>query len=518
MSSASPPSHQGISVGTLLLRAIQRGGDEIALVEAERSMTYRELGRRAGCLAAAFKAMGLEEGAALAQLSKNNLDAAVVIVAAFLAGLRYTPLHPLSSVDDWAFIIDDADIDCLVIDERDFGQLVEPLTQKLKRSVLLVTHGPSDLGVTLESICAGHESAPLQSRAQAEGIALLVYTGGTTGTPKGVVHRHGSLVTAIMIGLAEWDWPREIRYVAATPISHAALLMLLQAFLKGGCVALLPRFAVEAFVDEVERNRATCTFLVPSMIYALLDQGEHVRDRLASLETIIYGAAAIDVARLQEALRLFGPKFAQLYGQTEAPNAVTMLFKRHHDLSDAGRLASCGHPLVNSDVRLLDDNGSEVPAGEVGEICVRGPLVMEGYWRRTEETAEALRFGWLHTGDLAIADRDGFLRIVDRKKDVVITGGFNVFSREVEDALASHPSVAQCCVVGIPHPKWGEQVSALVVPRAGERPAVEDLLSHVARMKGSVATPKIVHFVDRLPVTALGKTDKAAARRLLENV
>lgn len=514
---ASPSGHDGISVGDLLLRAIQRGGDEIALVEADRSMTYRELGRRAGCLAAAFKAMGLEAGAALAQLSKNNIEAAVVIVAAFLAGLRYTPLHPLSSVDDWAFIIDDAEIDCLVIDELNFGQLTSALKEKLKRPVLLVTHRPSDYGVSLESICSGHDATPLKSTACAEDIALLVYTGGTTGRPKGVVHRHRSLVTAIMIGLAEWDWPQQIRYVAATPISHAALLMLLQTFLKGGRVALLSRFTVEEFIVEVERNRATCTFLVPSMIYALLDHGEDCRHRLESLETIIYGAAAIDVVRLQEALRLFGPKFSQLYGQTEAPNAITMLFKRHHDVTDVGRLGSCGHPLINNDVRLLDANGAEVRPGEVGEICVRGPLVMEGYWRRPEETVEATRFGWLHTGDLAVADEDGFLSIVDRKKDVVITGGFNVYSREVEDALASHPSVAQCCVVGVPHPKWGEQVSALVVARPGHHPLAEDLLIHVAQLKGSVATPKVIRFVDELPTTALGKTDKAAARKLLAN-
>ena len=511
-------SHEGISVGALLLRAIQRGGDQIALVDGDRSLTYRELGRRAGSLAAAFEAMGLEPGAALAQLSKNSLEAAVVIVAAFLAGLRYTPLHPLSSVDDWAFIIDDAEIDCLVIDELNFRELTGQLKDKLKRPVRLVTHRPCEDGISLEAICAAHEPAPLQSRARAQDIALLIYTGGTTGRPKGVVHRHASLVTAIMIGLAEWDWPRDIRYVAATPVSHAALLMLLQALLKGGSVALLPRFAVEEFVAEVERTRATCTFLVPSMIYALLDHPEDCRHRLASLETIIYGAAAIDVARLQEALRVFGPIFAQLYGQTEAPNAVTMLFRRHHDIGDVDRLASCGHPLVNNDVRLLDDEGVEVPPGEVGEICVRGPLLMDGYWRRPDETADAMRFGWLHTGDLAIADHDGFLRIVDRKKDVVITGGFNVFSREVEDALASHPKVAQCCVVGVPHPKWGEQVSALVVARAGEQPPVEELLSHVARLKGSVATPKLVRFIDRLPTTALGKTDKAAARKLLANV
>jgi fatty-acyl-CoA synthase len=511
-------SYDGATMGELFVRAFHRGGDEVALIDADRRMTYRQLSDRVGRLVAGLKAEGLEPGCSLAQLSRNRIEAVVVIAAAFVLGLRYTPLHPLSSMEDIAFILEDAEIECLILDERNFNEHRERLRPHLSGRALLITHEPCESGPSVMELCASDSAGRLVSVARPADIALIVYTGGTTGRPKGVVHRHQSLVANALISMAEWDWPQHIRYLAVTPISHASLLLILPVFLKGGSISLLPNFTVSDFADAVARDRITFTFVVPTMIYAILESATGMRRQLESLETIVYGASSIDVARLQEALATIGPKFCQLYGQTEAPNAVTMLFKRHHVSADAHRLASCGQALANNDVRLLGDDGQEVALGEVGEICVRGPLVMDGYWRRPNETAEALKHGWLHTGDLAVMDRDGFLRIVDRKKDMIITGGFNVFCRDVEDAVASHPAVAQCCVVGIPHRKWGEQVSALVVLRDGCRAEAEDLCAHVKQLKGSISTPKVVHFANRMPLTALGKPDKKAVRALLGTV
>jgi fatty-acyl-CoA synthase len=211
-------------------------------------------------------------------------------------------------------------------------------------------------------------------------------------------------------------------------------------------------------------------------------------------------------------MKRFGPVFMQLYGQSEAPNCVTTLRRAEHDPAYPERLASCGMPSAGVQVKLLDDDGHEVPVGEVGEICCRGPLVMAGYWNKPEETEKAFRHGWLHTGDLARRDADGYLYIVDRSKDMIISGGFNVFPREVEDVLTRHPDVAAAAVIGVPDPKWGEAVKAVVVLRPGATPNAEALIALVRDAKGVVQAPKSVDFTDALPVTGLGKPDKKAIR------
>jgi fatty-acyl-CoA synthase len=272
-------------------------------------------------------------------------------------------------------------------------------------------------------------------------------------------------------------------------------------------------FDASRFAALVARHRATMTFLVPTMIYRLLDEPGLDAAALAGLEVVIYGAAPISPARLAEAVRRFGPVFMQLYGQTEAPNAITALRRADHDPDrHPERLASCGVPIGPSRVALLDEDGREVPHGEVGEICVRGPLVTAGYWNRPEETAHAYRHGWLHTGDMARSDADGFLYIVDRSKDMIVTGGFNVFPREIEDVLTTHPAVAAAGVIGVPDPQWGEAVKAVVVLRPGASVDAAELIALVREAKGPVQAPKSVEFVDALPVTGLGKPDKKALR------
>ena len=256
--------------------------------------------------------------------------------------------------------------------------------------------------------------------------------------------------------------------------------------------------------------------MVPAMLYALMDHPDsHTRD-LSSLETVYYGASAINPVRLAEAIRRFGRIFAQNYGQSEAPMAISYLAKDEHDEK---RLSSCGRPTLFARCALLDADGNPVPQGEVGEVCVSGPLLAGGYWQLPEQTAETFKDGWLHTGDMAREDEDGFWFIVDRVKDMIVTGGFNVFPREVEDVVAEHPSVAQVCVVGTPDDKWGEAVTAVVVLRS-DAPTDEasigtmtsQIQAAVKDRKGSVQAPKQVVVVDALPLTGLGKPDKKAVR------
>ena len=299
-----------------------------------------------------------------------------------------------------------------------------------------------------------------------------------------------------------------------TPLSHAGAAFFVPTVIKGGSLFVLPRFDPALVLESIERDRITATMLVPSMLYALMDHPDsHTRD-LSSLETVYYGASAINPTRLREAIERFGPIFAQYYGQSEAPMAISYLAKADHDLDHPERLASCGRPSVFIRTALVGDDGMPVAVGEPGEICVAGPLLGGGYWKLPEETAETFRDGWLRTGDVAREDADGFWYIVDRTKDMIVTGGFNVFPREVEDVVATHPAVAQVAVIGTPHARYGEAVTAVVVPRNGAltESDIAEIVALVKERKGSVHAPKQVIAVDAIPLTGLGKPDKKALR------
>ncbi len=319
------------------------------------------------------------------------------------------------------------------------------------------------------------------------------------------------------VQLAEWEWPEEPRFLMCTPLSHAGAAFFLPVLMAGGSMVVLPRFDPAEVLEAIEKYRINSTMLVPTMLYALMDHPDsHTRD-LSSLETIYYGAAAINPVRLAEAVDRFGPIFAQYYGQSEAPMVITYLAKADHLNKD--KLSSCGRPSAFLRTALLDEQGKRVPQGEPGEICVAGPLLSGGYWNLPEETANTFRDGWLRTGDVAREDEDGFWYIVDRTKDMIVTGGFNVFPREVEDVIAEHPAIAQVGVVGTPDEKWGEAVTAVVVLRGDadsgrgrDRHVTEEIQAAVKERKGSVQSPKQVIVRDALPMTPLGKPDKKALR------
>ena len=294
----------------------------------------------------------------------------------------------------------------------------------------------------------------------------MTYTGGTTGKPKGVIGIVASITTMTTVQLAEWEWPENPRFLMCTPLSHAGAAFFTPVIVKGGELIVLTKFDPAEVLRVIEEQKISATMLVPSMIYALMDHPDSRTRDLSSLETVYYGASAMNPVRLREAIDRFGPIFAQYYGQSEAPMVITYLAKGDHDEK---RLTSCGRPTLFARTALLGDDGQPVPHGEVGEICVSGPLLSGGYWNLPEATAETFRDGWMHTGDLAREDEDGFWYIVDRTKDMIVTGGFNVFPREVEDVVAEHPSVAQVCVIGTPDEKWGEAVTAVVVLRPGRR-------------------------------------------------
>jgi fatty-acyl-CoA synthase len=504
------PLYDGCAVGDLVISAIARGGDRDAFIGDDTRWTYRQLGALVSQVVQALHARGLQRGDAVATLSGNRPEAFLITAAAYLIGLRLTWVNPTSSEDDHAYILQDSGVTTLFFDPRLFSDRARTLQQRVPGLQRLMGLGPNQ---DLLAAAAAFTPGRLQSQAEADDVCVLIYTGGTTGRPKGVAHTHRVHVTMILTEMADWDWPRDLRFLALTPITHASGAMIMPVLLKSGTYTMTQGFTPEKFVHLVQTHRITATFLVPTMIYVLLDSPARQGADLSSLQLVIYGASPMSPARLIEGLQAFGPVFMQLYAQSEAPNTVTVLHQHEHDPEHhPERLASCGTPCAGVQLRLLDEDGHEVPVGEVGEICVRGPLVMQGYWNKPEETAQAFRHGWLYTGDRARRDADGYLYIVDRSKDMIISGGFNVYPREVEDVLSQHPAVSSAAVVGVPDAKWGEAVRALVVLRAGASVPAEELIALVRERKGAVYAPKAIDFVAALPVTGLGKLDKKAIR------
>ena len=505
--------HQGCSYADLIVRSIQRWGDRIAFIDGGEEVTYRGFGDRVSRIVQCFEAIGLLKGQGLAQLAANRIDAFAVMAACFCSGVRYSPLHPLGSPDDHAFILEDGEIEALVVDPTGFAEKGNELVQRSPGLKHVLTLGPGTYGRDLLKEATKFDPARLNPQVTADDLLFIAYTGGTTGRPKGVAHAHASIVFNALLELAEWDWPRDIRMLIAAPITHAAGMMVVPVMLRGGTVIMQPGFDPAKFVADVDRYKATATFLVPTMIYRLIDHPAATPEALKTLGVVIYGAAPMSPTRLSEAVRRFGPIFQQGYAQYEAPNTLTVLPQKLHE-PDAypDRLASCGAPIAGMQVKLLDEYDQEVAPGEVGEICARGPLIMTGYWKREDANAETLRNDWLHTGDMAYADADGFLYLVDRKKDLIITGGFNVYPREVEDVLTSHPAVAAAAVIGVPDAQWGEAVKAVVVRRPGVEVEPDVLIGLVKERKGAVYAPKSIEFADAIPVTSLGKPDKKALR------
>ncbi|MEI7717544.1 MAG: fatty-acid--CoA ligase FadD8 [Mycobacterium sp.] len=513
------PTHNG----HMLVGALKRHRDTPVLFLGDTTLTGGQMADRISQYIQAFEALGAGTGVAVGLLSLNRPEVLMIIGAGQTQGYRRTALHPLGSLDDHAYVLSDAGISSLIVDPNPmFVERALGLLEKVPSLTQILTIGPvpeplTGVAVDLSAEAATYEPKPLTARdLPPDQVIGLTYTGGTTGKPKGVMGTAASISTMTAIQLAEWDWPQQLRFLMITPLSHAGAAYFLPTLVKGGQMHVLPGFNPAEVLKTIEEKRITATFLVPSMLYALMDHPDsHTRD-LSSLETVYYGASAINPVRLAEAIRRFGKIFAQNYGQSEAPMAITYLSRADHDEK---RLSSCGRPTLFARVALLGEDGTPVPQGEPGEICVSGALLAGGYWNLPDETAATFRDGWLHTGDMAREDSDGFYFIVDRVKDMIVTGGFNVFPREVEDVVAEHAAVAQVCVVGAPDEKWGEAVTAVVVLRADaprDEAAIaamtDEIQAAVKERKGSVQSPKRVVVVDSLPLTGLGKPDKKAVR------
>jgi fatty-acyl-CoA synthase len=505
-------ARQDITYADVIAEALQRHGDRVAFIAGERQMTYAQAVDVTARLIRVLVTHGVGRGGGVVALGPNSPEMWLLQAATYLVGARFTGLHALGSLDDHVHVVEDSEATVLVVSPSHAERGAEILN-RCNGVENLFTFGPTSVGSDLTNVVGELEPAPLTGHGvEVEDIAWLQYTGGTTGVPKGVMLSQRAMVQQVQSWLASAGMPQYPRYLAASPITHAAVLPVLPTLVRGGTVILQESFSPAAYASAIAEHRVNYTLAVPTMVYELLRHLDTATYDLSSLETLAYGAAPMSPTRLVEARKRLGPVLLQGYAQTESGGVMMTLRQHEQDGAALERLkGSCGRPAVGFVCAVQDDAGEPVPDGEIGEICTRSAAVMSGYWKQPALTEKALAGGWLHTGDVGYRDADGFYYIVDRLKDLVISGGFNVYPKEVEDVLTSHPAVVSAAVIGVPHPKWGEQVTAYVVPRVSGVD-VDDLIALVRRRKGPHYAPKAIHLVDELPKTSVGKIDKKALR------
>jgi fatty-acyl-CoA synthase len=504
-------------MGTLVERSGAAFARRTAVIAGDRHISYAEQLAGIRRTGRALLDLGLSKGDRVAILMGDRPELLDVYYGTLWAGLTVVPLNARLGKDDHRHILEDSGAKVVCHDEKMAGRVADVAVGAGPEHLVSVD-ASSPVGerpLLLADLQARQTDGPGQPEVSADDRAGLFYTGGTTGRPKGVEHTHRSFVAALVSELIEMGLGERDRFAHVAPLTHAGGLFVLPVWMRGGTNVVLGGFDPEQLLDTIEAERITATMMVPTMIYALLDSVGRGNDT-RSLRTIIYGASPIGQGRLVAGLERFGAVFSQLYGQTEAPNQLTVLHKADHaeavESGDLRPLASCGRPVAIAEVRIVDDDLRDVEPGTPGEIVARGPHLMQGYWNRPEETEEALRGGWLHTGDIAQMDERRLVSIVDRKKDMIISGGFNVYPKEVEATLFAHPAVRDVCVIGVPDDRWGEAVKAVVVVDRETMVGEAELIAWVKDRKGSVLAPKTVEFRDEIPLTAVGKHDKPALR------
>ena len=509
--------HKKRFIPHMVVDALNRSDHQPCLFLDGKTATYQQVRKKVSQYAQALEAKNVGMGSRIALLSANCPEVVFINLAAHVVGCCVTPMHPKGSLDDHAYVLQDAKIQTLVFQATNYEERAENLAKIVSHPIQFLSIGNSNTGEDCSQLANTFSARDLSvPNIKGDGMSNIVYTGGTTGTPKGVVHTYASMTYMTMMQMAEWEIPSAVRFMVVTPLSHAGFTCLVPTLLRGGCLYVPSSFSPDTFFDMVSQHKITATMLVPAMLYVLLDHERATTANMSSVNTIFYGASPISAIRLREAIEMWGKIFSQFYGQVEAPTCFVNLRREDHDLEKPGRLESCGRPSSWVQTKLLDEDGNETQIGDVGEICVRGPLLMQHYLNKPSETAEAFTGDWLHTGDLGRFDEEGFLYIVGRKKDMIVTGGFNVYPREIEDVISANKHVQQAVVFGVPNDRWGEAVTAVITLRPGVkelRSLADALLEEVKVAKGPVQTPKTIHFVDSIPLTPVGKPDK---RRLSE--
>lgn len=505
-----------LTLRDMLDRNAKRYPDHPAIICAGQSVTHAQLLQDANRLASAAFKQGLGRQDRIAVLAMNSIEISTVYAACEAHGFIAATISFRLAAPEMRHIVGDGGARILIF-ESAFTETVADIRDQLPEVEVFVAIGtPPDWAISWDTfIKSGDPEGPPLGRPNPKDLCYLIYTSGTTGKAKGCMLDQAAEVATASIIAAAMQLGQQDRTLLMMPMFHigAKAIALAQQWV-GGTVHLHRTYDPAAIMADIETHRITATHMAPTLIQGLLDAPDIGSKDLSSLRTILYSAAPMPPSLLDRALSAFGPIFQQMYGQTEGIG--TLLPVSAHTLSDdpkaRERLYSVGHAFIGCEVSIRDDKGRSLAAGDIGEICIRGPVMMQGYWNNTAASLQALREGWLHTGDMGRMDEDGYVHLADRKKDMIVSGGENIYSREVEDALASHPNVSAVAVVGRPDEKWGESVVAVVVLKSGASVSAEDLIVHCRSQIAGYKRPRQIVFVENLPTLASGKVNKVALR------
>lgn len=498
-------------------RGLRIAHDTPCMIEGDTQKTYAQVANRVNAIAALLIADGFAPGAHAAVLSGNAMVAFEAVLGILRADGVWAMANNRASTGENAYLFELLDIDTLFVHSEVADRIATFRVEcpNIRRYIALDRPFAAADFYLEDRIELDTPPVPQRRTGDPQELGFLANTGGTTGRSKGVMLTNGNWQALVSSLVASMPMTTPPVNMVAAPMTHAAGPLALASMALGGTVVILPKFDPGPVIEAIERHRVTYMFLPPTAIYMLLSH-PGVRDAdFSSLQYISYAGAPMSLDRLKEAIRVFGPVMNASFGQTEAPMCVTAM-PPHEHLNAAGELAhpgSCGRPNLLSIVEVMDDDGNILPPGERGEIVVRGPLVMAGYYKNPQATAEVSTHGWHHTGDIGVRDADGWFYVVDRKKDMIISGGFNVYPAEVEKALLAHDAVQDCAVVGVPDEKWGEAVIAFVEPRPGHKPQEATLIAFAREALGAVKTPKRIEIIRQLPRTNAGKVSRAELRK-----
>jgi acyl-CoA synthetase (AMP-forming)/AMP-acid ligase II len=508
-----------LTLGDIVIDNALRFPDVPAYVSGDEVRTHAGLRERATTLAAALAGLGLRRQDRIAVLGRNSVAFGEVLAAGQLSGLIVATVNFRLAAPEIAAILADAAPRVLFADAEYLPMVAGLRTGLPGLAAVVCLDGPTvDGAIGYQEVLAAGSGRDLPFAARPDDIACLIFTSGTTGRPKGCIlgqreMRRGGFVMNVEMRTGSAD-----RVLLVMPMFHIGAMAIGQGLhARGGTAVLHRAFDPAAALAAVPADGITVLHLAPTMLQALLQEAPAHPGALSGVRTVVYSAAPITGSTLRSALTAMpGAGFLNLYGQTEVmTSGLPRELHRGDSERDRARLGSVGHPFPDTEVRILDEDGRDLPRGEPGEIVVRSPAMFRGYWNDSAATAATLRDGWCATGDIGVMDDEGLLFLVDRKKDVIISGGENVYSLEVEDAVSSHPAVAECAVVGVPDPRWGEAVCAVVVPAGPEAPTTEEIRDHVAARIARYKAPREVVVVDELPKLPTGKIDKKLLRSRL---
>jgi acyl-CoA synthetase (AMP-forming)/AMP-acid ligase II len=506
-----------MTVAEWIRRSAQRRPDALALVDGERRFTYRQFNERANRQANGLLAAGVQRGERVATLTNNHVEPVEAVAAAAKAGLVHVPVNFRSVPREIAYVVNHCGAAVLLVEKEYVAKLKEAGELPTVRRVIVIEPGNPES--EYERWLAQQDASEPPVDVTGADNFFICYTSGATGTPKGVLHQQHQSVAHAPVVTMGYEFTPDSRVLLVYPHNSIASINMfyVPAWLLGACVVLTDQrnFSAERWLRLVEQERITHSHLVPTMLFRVLEDPRVKDTDTSSIVTIGYGSAPMPTERIERLHEVFGNVLIQGYGMTEVSSIAAYLDKQDHIegmRGDRARLNSCGRAAFGTELRVVDDDDRDVQPGEVGEIVFRGPQVMTGYWNDPEKTAETMRNGWMHSGDMATLDERGYLTIVDRKKDLIISGGANISSREVEEIIYWHPAIREASVVGKPDEEWGEVPHAFVALHPGRIVTQEELVAFCRDRLSGYKCPRTFDILEELPKNALGKILKTELR------